>query len=401
MPLFIMVLLGIFMCSVTAARAAVSEKDIQSAMSGNNAFALQIYEQLRNQEGNLVFSPYSISSSVAMAYAGSRGTTKAQMEDVFHLAVTGDEFHKTFRHINDRLLADAKGRRYDLKMMNSLWYADSAEINADYRRVVKNYYGASALPVNMKLNPESARRIINSWFEKQSRGKFKDLIAAGKLSPQTRLVLANAIYFKGAWSSKFDKRNTEKTQFTLLDGKQVVVPMMRQTGKFNYTETDKFQALELPYRGSKLSMVILLPKEPDGLTNVEKSLSKENIEEWLNGMSKQEIDVDLPKFKFRSKLALVEPLKSLGLTEAFSVHSADFSGIDGEKDLFISDVLHAAMVEVSEMGTEAAAASSAAIADGLRSSIAFRAYHPFIFLIRQTDPTAILFLGRLVNPKDQ
>jgi serpin B len=216
------------------------------------------------------------------------------------------------------------------------------------------------------------------------------------------MLLGNTIYFKGAWAHTFDKGDTKDAQFTLLDGKQVTAPMMRQSGKFSYTETDTFQALELPYKGSRLSMIVFLPKERGGLANAENTLRKNNIDELIYGMRKQELDIDLPRFKFRSKLGLVESLKSLGLTEPFSDHSADFSGIDGKRDLFISDVVQEAMIEVNERGTEAAAASSAvAETKGMRSAITFRADHPFIFLIRQTKPNVILFLGRLVNPKDQ
>ncbi|MGO9122351.1 MAG: serpin family protein [Desulfomonilaceae bacterium] len=402
LPLFLMLLLSILINPVAVVRAAVTDKDSQSVASCNNSFALQIYEKLRNQEGNLVFSPYGISSSLSLAYAGSGGTTKVQIEDLFHLTITGDQFHRVFGDLNDSLVSGAKSRGYDLKIVNSLWHAKGSDIRRDYITVVEKCYRGSIHSVSFERDLESARRLINSWFERQSKGKFKELLADGVLTPQTRMVLGNTIYFNGVWRSKFDKRDTEKAPFTLIDGKQVVVPMMRQAGKFNYKESDTFQALELPYKTSRLSMIVLLPKERDGLANIENTLSKKNIDEWMNGMSKQELDIDLPKFKFFSKLALVEPLKSLGLTEPFSVNSADFSGIDGEGKLFISDIVQEAMVEVSEKGTEASAATSAvAETKSMRSAIAFRADHPFIFLIRQTDPTAILFLGRLVNPKDQ
>ncbi len=401
MPLLLMLLLSVFINPVAVVRAAVTDKDSQSVASAANAFALQIYERMRNREGNLVFSPYGISSSLALAYAGSRGTTKVQMEDVLHLSITGNQFHTIFRHINDSLIAGSKSRGYDLKIVNSLWCAKGSNIRKDYLTVAEKYHRGLIHSVSFERDPESARRLMNSWFERQTKGKFKELLADGVLTPQTRMLLGNTVYFKGAWAHTFDRGDTEDAQFTLLDGKQVTAAMMRQSGKFNYTETDTFQALELPYKGSRLSMIVLLPKERGGLANAENTLSKKNIDELIYGMSKQELDIDLPRFKFRSKLGLVESLKSLGLTEPFSDHSADFSGIDGKRDLFISDVVQEAMIEVNERGTEAAAASSAVTeTKGMRSAITFRADHPFIFLIRQTTPNVILFLGRLVNPKD-
>ena len=224
--------------------------------------------------------------------------------------ITGDQFHRVFGRINDSLVSGARSRGHDLKIVNSLWHAKGPNIRRDYLTVVEKCYRGSIHSVSFERDPESARRLINSWFDRQTKGKFKELLADGVLTPQTRMVLGNTIYFNGVWRSKFDKRDTEKAPFTLIDGKQVVVPMMRQMGKFGYKETDTFQALELPYKASRLSMIILLPKEREGLANVENTLSKKNIDELMNGMSKKELDIDLPKFKFRSSLALVEPLKS-------------------------------------------------------------------------------------------
>ncbi|GAI76663.1 unnamed protein product, partial [marine sediment metagenome] len=248
---------------------------------------------------------------------------------------------------------------------------------------------------------ETARKTINAWVEKKTKDKIKELLKPGVLNRLTRLVLTNAIYFKGNWDSQFEKARTQPAPFTLTDGKKVNVPMMNQTEKFKYTEAESFQALELPYVDNELSMVILLPKETDGLSDFEKTLTAGNLSEWLGKLRKRKVIVSVPKFRMTSQFSLAAVLKSMGMTDAFVPDAADFSGMNGKRDLFISAVIHKAYVEVNEEGTEAAAATGVVI--GVTSMPArppvFRADHPFLFLIRDNRTGSILFIGRVMNPK--
>jgi serpin B len=248
---------------------------------------------------------------------------------------------------------------------------------------------------------ENARKTINAWVEKKTNGKIKDLISPGVLDSMTRLVLTNAIYFKGNWAKQFKENRTQDAPFTLADGKKIEVAMMNQKAEFGYMETDTFQALELPYVDEELSMVILLPKEIDALNEFEKALTTENLNQRLAEIHKCEVVVFVPKFKTTSQFSLADVLKSMGMKDAFS-SDADFSGINGKRDLFISAVIHKAFVEVNEEGTEAAAATGVVMrltSVGPAAIPVFRADHPFLFLIRDNLSGSILFIGRVVNPK--
>jgi len=237
--------------------------------------------------------------------------------------------------------------------------------------------------------------------EKKTRNKIKNLIPKGVLNRLTRLVLTNAIYFKGNWESQFKKDRTKDGPFTLAGGEKVNVTMMNQTADFNYMETEDFQGLELPYVDNELSMIILLPKRVDGLAEFEKTLTLKNLSQWLAKLRKRKVIVSVPKFKMTSQFRLAEVLKSMGMTDAFVPDVADFSGMNGKRDLFISAVIHKAYVDVNEEGTEAAAATAVVV--GITSMPArppvFRADHPFLFLIRDNHSGSILFIGRVTNPK--
>jgi serpin B len=255
--------------------------------------------------------------------------------------------------------------------------------------------------VNFVKAAEQARQTINQWVERQTNGKIKDLISRGLLDSMTRLVLTNAIYFKGNWASQFKEDRTREGPFDLLDGSKVQVPMMNQTEQFGYAETDTLQVLELPYVGEELSMVILLPKRTDGIGELERELAGESLSKWLGAVRRQEVIVSMPKFKLTSKFSLGQVLRSMGMTAAFS-EQADFSGMTGGRDLFISAVVHQAYVDVNEEGTEAAAATGVTMrvtSVGPVRTPVFRADHPFIFLIRDTTSDSILFLGRVMNPQ--
>jgi serpin B len=390
--------------------------DAKLVACGNNCFALQLYQKLQGQPGNLFFSPYSISTALAMTYAGANGPTQAQMAEVLCLPTLKDvlqklpaarapmsreEFAKAFGEIIKSLNERGGRGTYELRVANALWGQEDYEFLAPFAKLVKDQYGGHLARVNFVTAAEKARRTINTWVEKQTNGKIKDLLGPGVLDSMTRLVLTNAVYFKGNWANQFKKDQTEDGPFTLLDGGKVRVPMMNQKSRFGYAETDTLQVLEMPYVGGELSMVVLLPKEPAGIGELEKTLTQDSVSKWLSGVHRQEVIVTIPRFKMTHKFDMGAVLRSMGMTEAFS-SQADFSGMTGHRDLFISAVIHQAYVDVNEEGTEAAAATGVTMR---LTSMApgkvpvFHADHPFIFLIRDIPSGSILFLGRVVNPQ--
>ncbi len=391
-------------------------KETTWVAEGNSAFAMGLYQQLRSGEGNLFFSPYSISTALAMTYAGAKGQTAEQMAmtlrcptmpEVLHkLALTGEPLtQEQFAQAFGRIIKDLNSRggksKYELRVANALWGQKGFEFLRAFTQTVEDQYGGKLQELDFVKAVEKARRTINSWVEKKTNDKIKDLLSAGDLDAATRLVLTNAIYFKGNWASQFKKSQTQDEPFTLLNGTEVQAPMMNQKTKFGYAETDTLQVLEMPYVGEELSMVVLLPRKTDGIGELEKDLTGENLAQWLQEAHKREVIVTMPKFKMTSKFSMASVLRSMGMTDAFTAR-ADFSGMTGRRDLFISAVIHQAYVDVNEEGTEAAAATAvtmkltAVLPD---QTPVFRADHPFLFLIRDKTSGSILFLGRVMNPK--
>ena len=383
-------------------------------VDGNNKFALELFAKLQSTKGNLFFSPYSISTALAMTHAGARNQTESQMAEVLHFPVavnrTTDasskslldrqqfaaEFGKIIIDLNKR---GQKGA-YTLTVANALWGQKDYGFLEEFLKLIESSYDGRLNEVDFITATENARKTINVWVEKKTNGKIKDLINPGVLDSMTRLVLTNAIYFKGNWARQFKENMTQNAPFTLTDGKKIEVAMMNQKAEFGYTETDNFQALELPYVDDELSMVILLPKEYDALDEFEKTLTTDNLTQWLAEIHKCEVVVSVPKFKMTSQFSLADMLKSMGMKDAFS-SDADFSGINGKRDLFISAVIHKAFVEVNEEGTEAAAATGVVMrltSVGPAPIPVFRADHPFLFLIRDNLSGSILFIGRVANP---
>ncbi len=394
---------------------ADANQDVKAVAWGNNCFAMRLYQNLRNDEGNLFFSPYSISTALAMTYAGAKGETREQMAqalcfptspDVLRKLgpdrepMTQEQFARAFGQIIKDLNARGGQDKYELRVANALWGQEDYRFLPDFLSFVEGQYGGALREVDFVRATERARQTINAWVEKQTNDKIKDLISPGVLDAMTRLVLTNAIYFKGNWASQFKEDRTREAPFTLLDGSKAQVLMMNQKEQFGYMEAEGLQGLEMPYVGDELSMVILLPKETAGIGALEKELTTEKVSEWLAGIRKREVIVSVPKFKMTSKFGLGKVLRAMGVTAAFS-ENADFSGMTGSRDLFISAVVHQAYVDVNEEGTEAAAATGVVMR--LTSAAperipVFRADHPFIFLIRDKVSGSILFLGRLINP---
>jgi serpin B len=374
---------------------------INLVISANNQFALDLYSQLKNSDGNIFFSPYSISTALAMTYEGARGKTAEEMQSVFHFPTDSSLRKSSFAAIHNQLnKPDAK---YKLNIANALWAQNDYKFLSDYLTTLQQYYSGKATNVDFKNSTEEARQTINKWVENKTNNKIKDLFPQGSLNNMTRLVLTNAIYFKGTWIKQFEKSQTRDEDFRVSSANTIKVPMMKRTdknAKFNYTETDNLQILEMPYEGDKLSMMVLLPKN-DNLSTLESSLSLEKINDWRSKLREQRVDVFMPKFTFDTKYFMNETLAKMGMPTAFT-YDADFSGMDGTKDLFIQKVIHQAFVDVNEEGTEAAAGSGVSV--GITSAMPqqpfiFRADHPFIFTIQDKDNGNILFLGRVSNPK--
>ncbi|MCR4313913.1 MAG: serpin family protein [Candidatus Uhrbacteria bacterium] len=373
---------------------------INSVISANNQFALDLYSELKNSDGNIFFSPYSISTALAMTYEGARGKTANEIQSVFHFPTDGNLRRSSFAAIQNQI--NKSDSKYKLTIANALWAQNDYEFLSEYTNVLQQYYEGKAANVDFKNSTEESRQTINKWVEDKTNNKIKNLFPQGSLNDRTRLVLTNAIYFKGTWIKQFEKSQTRDEDFRINSTNTVKVPMMRRTdkdAKFNYTETDSLQILEMPYEGETLSMIVLLPKN-ESLSSLEISLSLEKISDWRSKLREQRIDVFMPKFTFDTKYFMNETLAKMGMPTAFT-YDADLSGMDGTQNLFIQEVIHQAFVDVNEEGTEAAAATGVSV--GIKEAMSqqppiFRADHPFIFVIQDKEQGNILFLGRVSNP---
>ena len=375
---------------------------------GNNAFAVDLYGRVARGDGNRFLSPFSISCALAMTYGGARGDTAVQIAKALHCKLPPDQLHPAFH----RLIADLNHQNdsrpdpnapgaVELLAANALWTQSGERILPQFQKLIEKNYEGGLIPVDFRHAPAAACEYINHWVDEQTRGKIKDLIKPSNIDSRTVLILTNAIYFKALWASPFSAQLTRPGDFQASSGEKVPAQLMHLTGKFGYAEDTTAQALELPYQGGNLSMVVVLPKASDGLGSLESSLSLAKLDGWLNSLFQRRVEVILPRFKLTAECELKDTLSSLGMPAAFAGGEADFSGMNGSRDLVISAVVHKAFVEVEEKGTEAAAATGVVMA---RASLAmgppvvFRADHPFLFLIRDKSTGSILFIGRLVRP---
>lgn len=415
----------------SASLAASKQGVLEVVAQGNTAFALDLYAHLKDQEGNLFFSPFSLSTALAMCYAGAQGNTATQMADVLHFVLGSRQLHQAFAQLIGQFLPppepgvlqkmlhalnikalfrdsqpEPTPPGYQLWLANALWGQRDYKFLKEFLDLTKSSYRVGLHKVDFMKDPDAVRNTINDWVARQTQNKIQDLIKPGILDTRTRLVLTNAIYFYGTWKFPFDQADTRDAPFTLLNSQQVIVPMMNQELKlrYPYMENDRLQLLELPYLGNEVSMLVILPKELTGLPDLEHSLTVENLMSWVSELQTYEVLVSLPKFNMTSEFSLVEVLENMGMTDAFSQELADFSGITKmarERKLYISHVLHKAFVDVNEKGTEAAAASAALYVEVSELSSGpkhFRADHPFLFLIRDNRTESIVFLGRVTNP---
>lgn len=383
----------------------MNSTEMNPLVEANTAFALQLYGKLRSAEGNLALSPYSISSALAMTYAGAQGDTARQIEQTLHFDQSKTGVHEMFGRLGAALNA-AKGSNA-LCIANSLWPQAKYPFREDFLNLLKKDYRATITPLNYEQEAERARVTINHWVDDQTRHTIAEVIGPGVLNELTRMVLVNAIYFKGTWIHPFPKTRTQTDKFYAQPDTTLTVPFMHKFGEFDYGENEQLQMLSLPYPGQQLEMVLLLPRTRDGIGPLESSLTSANLTAWTSGMRNELVKVVLPKFKMSREFMLAPALEALGLKDAFDPKRADFSGMDGRAHwLCLSAVLHKAFVEVNETGTEAVAATLSMSLEACmvarpvtRKWFLFRADHPFLFLIRERATGSLLFMGRVVNPQ--
>ena len=391
--------------SVTAPPATAS---ISSVTDANNRFSASLYRQLAagDATGNIFFSPFSISSALAITYEGARGTTADEIRSVFFFPANQTVMREGYAAENAAINAGNAG--YTLSTANALWAEKTYVFLPAYTATAEKYYGANTTNLDFAGQPEASRQTINSWVAGQTNNKILDLLPPGSITDLTRLVITNAVYFKGTWEKQFDANLTSDAPFTTPSGSEVTVKMMQQTGEgavFSYAANTDLQMLSLPYTakdGKGLSMVILLPRN-NTISAAVPYLDPANLSALEQSASTRQVRVYIPKFKVETQYSLPGTLSTMGMPTAFS-GNADFSGMDGTKDLYISDVVHKAYIEVNEEGTEAAAATGVvmsvkAVAPGTEEPVpVFRADHPFLFVIQDNNTGAILFTGRITNP---
>jgi serpin B len=387
-----------------AAAGRPATPDEVEVVTGNSEFALDLYARLRAREGNVFLSPYSISSALGMTHAGARGPTAAEMARVLRLPFTGDRLHRAFGAIIRNLDGGDSKSRAELRVASALWPQAGLAIDSGFQTIATTHFGAGLQPLDFRRAPERARTAINAWVEQQTQDRIAGLVPEGTLTPATRLVLTNAVYFKGTWRHAFPERQTRNAPFTLATGRQTAgVPLMTQRGHFQYLDGGSFQALELPYEENELSMIVFLPAAVDGLAGLEQTLTAGRVSDWLARMTVHDVEVNLPRFRMTAMFQLRQALTDLGMPLAFTAGRADFSGIATGEPLWLSAVIHKAYVDVSEKGTEAAAATGVVVqtTSALRVPVpraVFRADHPFFFVIRETRTGTLLFAGRVVTP---
>jgi serpin B len=382
----------------------------KSLAEDHTDFALALYAQLQQGPGNLFFSPFSVRTALGMAYAGAKGETAVQMRDALRLASSDQGLHKTLGAIIDRLNTSG-GANYELSVANSLWSQEGAALQAPFLDLITQCYGGALNAVDFAGGCEAARVAINGWVEEKTRGRIQEIIAPDALGPDMRLVLVNAVYFKGLWVLQFPRALTCDEPFFLEQGDKVQVPLMHMQERLRYQRADGYQAVDLEYRGGDVSMLVILPDKKDGLRDLEGRLSAQMLHDCVTNARLREVELYLPRFRMSWGAAeLGSCLSRLGMPLAFAPFQADFSGINGyapphERSLFISAVWHKAFLEVGEEGPEAAAATAVVVAEAAAAPDiepprvpVFRADHPFLLAIRDRRSNAVLFLGRIGDP---
>jgi len=376
---------------------------LSSLVSGNSAFAFNLYQQLtKNNSGNIFYSPYSISTALAMTYAGANGDTATQMANALDFTLPQSQLHPAFNDLALQLASRGQGasgtdgKSFALNIANALWCEKNFNFLPDFLNTLGQNYGAGVNLLDFINSPEPSRVTINNWVSNETNDKINNLIPAGAITPQTRLVLTNAIYFDAAWQNPFSADKTKNGTFNLRDGSIVSVPMMNNEGSYGYTKGSGYQAVELPYSGNQVAMDIIMP-DAGNFTHFESNLTADTVSGIISNLQNGSLSLTMPKFNFDSSFSLNDALSALGMPIAFS-DQADFSGMTGNKDLTIADVVHKAYVAVDEQGTEAAAATGVIMSATAMMQNSLIIDQPFIFVIRDMQTGAIIFVGRVLNP---
>ncbi len=388
--------------SQTSAKSAEEKKPAAEAVAiiqGNTAFALEAYGRLKAGKGNIVVSPYCLSTAMAMAWAGARGDTEAQMAKTLHFTLPQASFHPACAELQKTLSAAQVKNQVELLVANSLWPQKGSALLPEFAATCKAQYGAEVTPVDYAAKTGEAGRQINAWVTARTKGHIQNLVAPNFLPAETRLTLVNAVYFNGKWEVPFDPARTEyTTPFYVSPKRTVRVRMMIRDIKPHDTcrlaEAEGLRVLELPYKGGKMSMLVLLPQDKDGLPALEAALTPENLAKWTAALKPAEGSVMLPRFTMTTFYDLRRLLAVMGMPDAFDAGKADFSGMDGTRMLFFSNVLQETVVEVNESGTMGVSALVVVAGGG----DGFCADHPFIFIIRENATGSILFIGRVTDP---
>ena len=381
----------------------VSDTQLSTLVTGNSDFAFNLYQVIKNNStGNMFYSPYSISTALAMTYAGAVGETEKQMSSTLHFTLPQNQLHPAFNELALQLASRGQGAKgtdgksFSLNITNALWGQQGYNIQPAFLNTLAQNYGAGMNLLDFINSPEDSRVIINNWVSDQTNNRIKDLLPRGSVDIYTRLILTNAIYFDAAWKYPFAKESTQDGTFNLLDGSTVTVPMMNHEGGYSYSKGTGYQVVELPYDGNEIAMDIIMP-DAGQFTAFESAMTADKISGILSGLKNSALDLTMPKFQFDSSFSLKDALTALGMPIAFT-DGADFSGITGKPELSISDVVHKAFVAVDEAGTEAAAATGVIMAGAVAHQNSLVVNQPFIFLIRDIKTGSILFIGRVLNP---
>lgn len=378
----------------------VSTEQARALVAGNTEFALDAYRELGEEDGNVFYSPLSISTALAMTYAGAREATESQMASALHYDLPQTELHAAFNSLDLELASRGQGSSDDgfrLNIVNATFGQKGYVFLADYLDVLARNYGAGMSLLDFTNDAEGSRKAINDWVGKVTEDRIPDLLPEGVIDPGTRLVLTNAVYFNAAWKTPFEENATASGTFHALGGDVTVDMMNGVPESMGYTAGEGYQAVSLPYEGDELDMVLIMPDE-DNFAAFETGLDAATLTGIFNDLGPGAFGaVAMPKFEFRFKADLVEMFKSMGMTDAFDGGVADFSGMDGTKNLAITAVVHEAFVNVNEAGTEAAAATAVVVGEtSLPQTLTID--RPFVFVIRDVATGAIVFLGRVTDP---
>jgi len=384
----------------TADDSQASTQGVQQVVDGNNQFTIKLFNNIsKDSNKNVFLSPWSISNAMAITFEGASGNTASEIQNVLNFPTDYNILRSSYaKLINDN---NKNGGNFTLKTANAIWINNKSNVLTEYKNTVDKYYLASSKSLDFANNSVTSANEINSWVRKNTNNKIDKLVSPDNVNNSTEIIITNAVYFYADWLDKFDKKDTKNQDFQLIGDQTISIPFMSLTKNFNYAEDENTQVLEMDYKGKKVSMLVLLPKE-NSTQNLESSLTIDQITKWKNNITKEKVLVQMPKFKFETEYQLIKNLQELGITSPFIAGKADFSKLSSSKGLYINTINHKAYVDVSEKGTEAAAATSGGVMimslPRVVEPIKFIVDHPFIFIISEKETGNILFIGKVINP---